>query len=299
MADTLTASSLIDIFDATATSAEYLLLLADRDGSVLTHPAFFHATGRPGSNVVRVPHLGHGYDLLTAATPGSDTANHAFSDGKTDVTIAIYDAVYDIDDMGRFAANGKVDPAMFAQWGAIQVAQTLISLVANITDGFTATAGSSGVNAAWSDVLVAKGLLGVAKAAGPICGLVHPVQWADLEADALSMGVLPAASNSGIINAGLSAYKGNYFGVDWFVSSAVPTSDAGANRAGGIFCNGGIAWADVEFPFGSDPNRISLGRGQIARERREVRHSDALVISHAMGAALAIDAAGVTLKTDA
>lgn len=299
MANEQTPSSIADIVAGEVLANEYLMLLAERDGSVLNHPAFFHATGSPGSNVVRVPVLGHGYDLLSAATPGADTANTSFSDDKIDVTVATYTLRYTNDALAKYMADGKLDAQMFAMGAVISIAQTLISLAANVTDGFSNVAGSTGVNAAWSDVLTAKALLGVGNADGPMLGLVHGVQWGDLESDALSLGVLPAQLNAGIINTGLEAYKGRYFGVDFFKSNRVPTADAGANRAGAIWTPGGLVWADAELDTEGDPNIVNLGRGQFERVRLGLQSATSYVIRAAMGVSLGIDAAGVTLKTDA
>lgn len=296
MADIALPANITDIVAGEILAAEYLMLLADRDGSVLTHPAFFHATGVPGSNVVRVPHLGLGYDLLAADTPGTEHTNTAFSDGHTDVTLANQVLMYGAHDLARWMAAGKLDPVMFAQSAAINIAQTLISLAANVGDGFTNIAGSSGVDATWDDVLVAKAFLGAASAQGAMCGLVHSQQWSDLETDALSLGVLPAQTSGGIINAGLDSYKGRWFGVDWFVSNRVPA--AGGNRLGCVFTAGGIVWADCEYANDGDPNIVNLGRGQFERVRRGNFSQTNYVIRAGMGVALGIDAAGVTLRTD-
>lgn len=296
MADIALPANIGDIVAGEVLAAEFLMLLADRDGSVLTHPAFFRATGKPGSNVVRVPHLGYGYDILAADTPGNQHTNTAFSDGHTDVTLANQVLMYGSHDLARYMADGKLDPMMFAQAGVIAIAQTLISLLANVGDGFTNVAGSSGVDASWEDVLAGKALLGVSKATGPICGLIHPQQWADLELDAMTLGIGPAAANPGIINAGLDAYKGNWFGVDWFVSSHVPAS--GGNRLGCMVTRGGLVWADAEFADDGDPNIINLGRGQFERVRKGDYSSSNYVIRAAMGVSLGIDAAGVTFRTD-
>lgn len=296
MADIALPANIGDIVAGEVLAAEFLYLLADRDGSVLTHPAFFHATGKPGSNVVRVPHLGYGYDILAADTPGTEHTNTAFSDGHTDVTLANCVLMYGAHDLARYMADGKLDPMAFAQHAVISIAQTLISQVANVTDGFSNVAGSSGVDASWEDVLAGKALLGVSKASGPICGLVHPQQWADLELDAMSLGIGPAQGNPGIVNAGLAAYKGTYFGVDWFVSSHVPAS--GGNRLGGMFTQGGVVWADAEYADDGDPNIVNLGRGQFERVRRGNFSQSNFVIRAMIGVSLGIDAAGVTLRTD-
>ncbi len=300
MPDEILASTIGDLIAGEVMATEFLMLLADRDNSILTHPALFHATGAArSSNVVRVPHLGlGGYDLLSATTPGSEVANTALTDGSTDVTVAPRAKVYSIDDLAQYIADGKLDSMMFAQDAAISVAQTLISLIANVADDFTATAGTSGVNATWNDVLDAKTTLGVAKASGPMLGILHPQQWGDLELDALSMGVLPAESMGGVINQGLDAFKGRWMGIDFFVSSAVPTANAAADRAGGIFTRGALAWADVAIDPVADPNIVSLGRARFERDRKGTFLETSYVTSSFQGVAQAIDAAGVSLITD-
>jgi len=302
VADEIVPSGITDIIAGEVMAAEYLMLLADRDGSVLTHPALLHATGSSNaSNVVRVAHLGlGGYDILSATTPGNEVANTAFTDGKTDVTVAVRAKRYFLDDLARFIADGKLDPVAFAQDAAISHAQTLISLLANVADDFGSTAGSSGVDATWNDIVDAKTTLGIAKASGPLLGLLHPRQWGDLEIDALSLGVLPAQTMGGVINTGLGgAYKGRWMGIDFYVSSYVPTADGGANRAGAIVAPGGLAWADVEFAPEGDPNIINLGRARLERWRQGNYLATSYIVSCACGVAKAIDAAGVTLKTDA
>lgn len=302
MANEILPAGIGDLITSQAMANEFLMLLADRDGSILTHPALLHATSPSlTSTVVRVPHVGlMGYNLLSATTPGSEIANTAFSDGSTDVTIALRAKRYNLDDLARVIANGKLDPVLFAQDAAISVAMTLISLIANVTDGFAAVAGSTGVDASWNDVLDAKALLGIAKAAGPMLGILHPRQWADLELDALSLGVLPAASMGGVINQGLgSAYKGSWMGIDMYVSSEVPTANGGADRAGGIFTRGAIAWADAQLSPENDSNVVDMGRARFERVRQGHYAATSYVTSFAAGVALAIDAAGASLVTDA
>lgn len=302
MADEVLPAGITDLITSEAMAAEFLMLLADRDGSILNHPAFFHATAPSmTSTVVRVPHIGlDGYDLLVATTPGAEVANTALSDGHTDVTVAMRAKRYNVDDFARFLVAGKLDPIALARDGAISVAQTLISLFANITDGFTGVAGSSGVDATWNDVLDAKTLLRINKVTGDLLGLVHPRQWGDLEVDALSLGVLPAQSMAGVITLGLGgAYQGRWMGVDFCVHSSVPTANAGADRAGGIFGRGAVAWADAQMVPENDPNIVEMGRARFERVRKGDFLSSSHITSYACGVAKAIDAAGVSIITDA
>lgn len=302
MADEIIPSGIGDLITSQAMAAEFLMLLADRDGSILTHPALFHATAPSlTSTVVRVPHVGlGGYDLLTATTPGSEVANTAFSDGSTDVTIAMRAKRYNADDLARLIANGKLDPVLFAADAAVSVAQTLISLLANVADDFSGTAGTTTVDATWNDVLDAKTALGINKASGPLLGILHPRQWGDLELDALTLGVLPAQTMGGVINAGLgSQYKGEWMGISFYVSSAVPTANAGADRAGAIVAPGGLVWADAQIAPEGDPNIVDLGRARFERVRQGHYVATSYVTSYACGVSKGIATAGISVITDA
>lgn len=302
MADEILPAGVTDLITAQAMAAEYLMLLADRDGSILTHPALFHATSPSmTSTVVRVPHLGlGGYDLLTATTPGSEVANTALADDKTEVTIAMRAKRYNVDDLARLIVNGKIDPVMFAQDAAVSVAQTLISLLANVADDFSGTAGSSGVDCSWSDILDAKTALGINKASGDLLGLMHPRQWGDLEIDGLSLGVNPAQTMGGVINAGLgSAFKGRFMGIDFYVSSAVPTANGGADRAGAIVSRGGLVWADAQLAPENDDQIVDLGRARFERVRQGHFVATSYVTSYACGVAKGIATAGISVITDA
>lgn len=284
-------------------AAEFLYLLAASGDGILNHPAVMFASApNPSSNVVRVPHLGlRGTDILSATTPGSDVSATSLTDGSTDVTIAMRALRYQLDDLARWMVGGRLDAAAFAQAAVISINQTVVDLLANVCDDFTATAGSSGVDLAWSDIVSAKTALGVANASGPMCAILHPQQWGDLESDALSLGALPAAEPgmSGVISAGLGSYKGRFMGIDFFVSSRVPTANAGADRAGALFTRGAVAVADAMMPDQGDENILSLGRGQFERVREGLSVSTSYMISHACGVAQAIDAAGVSIISDA
>lgn len=302
MANEILVSSIADLLTNEVLSTEYLMLLTDRDASVLNHPAWFKATApNLTSNVIQVPHLGWGgVDLLAAITPGSEIANTAFTDGKTDVTIAPRAKRYEASDFAKFLAAGKLGPAMLAMDLAISVQQTLISLLANVTDDFTNTSSpGSGVNLDWATIADAKGKLAVADNEGPILGLLHKQQWADLEADALSLGILPAQTMGNVINQGMTSYKGRWMGIDFFTSSRVPLDGGSANRVGALVAPGGVAWADAQMGSEGDPNIADFGTARLERVRRGTFLQTAWVMSHYSGVAKAIDGAGVSIISDA
>lgn len=294
MANEILPASIGDLVAGEVLAAEYLMLLADRDASILSHPALLHASAPSGqSSTVRVPHVGlGGYDALGARTPGSEVANTALSDASTDVTIAPYSKVYAMDDLAQWMLEGRITPALFAQDAAISVAQKLISLIANVGDGFAASTGSGDLT--WDVVMGAITTLEVAKAGGPAIALLHPYQWGDLRKSAASAGVSLAPALQGSMNAMMgSSYKGSYLGVDFYTSSAVPL-DTG-NYKGCLFTRGAICWADTMYPTVIAQNSVSMGNALFVMDYRPSFAETKMVTHTALGVALGIDAAGITL----
>lgn len=304
MANEVLVAGIADLKTTEVMSSEFLMLLADR-GDLFQHPALVYAGAAQGSNKVRVPQLGlGGYDLLAAGTEGTALANTALTDGSSDITVAWYGKTYAVSDLAQVvAANGLIDPVMFAQDAAISVAQTLISLLAGLMGGFSNTVGSTGVDLSAANFVDAITQLEVSKVSGPLMAILHPQQYGDLRSASLSLGgavqyredaqaLVMSRSNS-------SQYKGNIFGVDVFCSSHVGTANAGADRAGGMFGRGAVAWADAQFPANGDPNIISLGRAAFERDRSGTAGLTNYTTHAFMGAVEAIDAAGVSIITDA
>lgn len=296
MANEIIPSSIGDLVAGEVLATEFLYLLADRDASILNHPALLKASAPSGaSNVVKVPHVGlGGYDALGARTPGSEVSNTALSDGSTDVTIAPYSKAYAMDDLAQWMVEGRITPALFAQDAAISVAQKLISLIANLTDGFAASTGSGDLT--WDVVMNAITTLEVAKAGGPAIALLHPYQWGDLRKSAASAGVNMVAPLAGSMNAALGdSYKGRYMGVDFYTSSAVPL-DTG-NYKGALFTRGAVCWADTVYPtvVSSGGLIMSMGNAIFEMERRGSFAETKMLTHTNLGVALGIDAAGITL----
>lgn len=299
MANEHTISSVADLFASEVLANDFLMTLAPRDGSFLA--AVPGITAPAGSNVVKVPHIGYGADLMTAATESTEHANVQLTDTHSDVTLAMYALRRNVGDFAKYVTMGKLGPSAFAAELAIAYQQTIISAIANIADDFTATAGpGTGSDLTWATFLAAKGTLGVANASGPLTALLHPQQWADLEADALSLGFAPSiAGNAGVVNQGLQSYKGRWFDIDIYTSTHVPTANAGADRAGALFAPGALLWADALLDYDPDPNIANLGRAVLERSRNGIEHETSYVMRMCFGVVQGIDAAGVTIISDA
>jgi len=246
------------------------------------------------SGPITATHIGlGGRDALAERTPGTEIANTALTDGSTDVTIAPYGKVYALDDMANWMTEGRLSTQLFAQDAAMSVNQKMISLIANIGDGFAADEGSGDLT--WDVMRAAKAALAVAKAddTNGLMAILHPYQWADLEADTMGLGVAPAVYLASAINAPLGGYKGRFMGIDIFVSSHVPL-DTG-NYKGCLISKGAIIAAQAQYPTTVGFDAISAGPMRFALDRRE-SYAETKIVTHAlMGASLGIDAAGCTI----
>lgn len=307
MADEIIYSGIADLRTAQALSAEILLLLADRN-ALPNHPALVYAgdaVGR-GSAVLKVPSVGlGGYDLLSAPGDGNAVANTALTDAAYTVTVARYSKSYEASDLARLTdpSNGKIKIGEFAMDAVQSANNTLVSLVANVTDDFTSTVGATGVDLSVANFLAAIQTLEVAKNVGPYMAILHPQQMGDLRTAIASVtgGAvqwLPASQEQ--IQILGNGYRGQWMGVDLFSSSFVPTANAGADRAGGMFARSAVLWADSSIPEENDANQLILANKiMFERERTAKSGLTAYVTHYYVGVSKGNDAAGVSIITDA
>jgi len=307
VADEITFSSIADQVESEILSGEFLMLQADRN-ALPAHPALFRVPGfrGRGSTSQKIPQIGlMGYDLLASTAETGTVANTALTDASGTIAVARYAKAYESSDLARLVdAYGVLQPGVLAMDATVSLASTILSLHANLVDNFATTAGTSGVDASLENVLDAITALEVSKTEGPFLGIVHPQQWADVRKDAALNGGGAIQFNAGA-QAMLDAmkglgFKGSFLGVDWFTSTHVPTANAGADRAGGIFGRGAIAHVIDEVPVDPDLPQISVNGQLLFEKSRTARDALTAYISTAyLGASEQIDTCGVSLITDA
>jgi hypothetical protein len=306
VANEILLSGIADLRVGEVLSGLVLQLLADRN-ALPNHPALVYAGDAAGqaTNVLRVPHLGlGGYNLLAATADGDEVANTALTDGVTDITVARYSKAYEASDLSFLTDPGNIlGMQRFAEDAVITTANTLTDLICNVTDGFTATVGSSGVDFSLSNFMAAYATLDAANVQGPYLCVLHAQQFNDLMTDvALNVGGTvqwnPAAMAIGNLRG--TGYKGNLHGVDIVVSNRVPTANAGADRAGAMFGRGALVWGDASVVAFDPVNQMLLGNKILFERSRNARKGLTAMVTHAyLGVSKAIDAAGVSIITDA
>jgi hypothetical protein len=283
---------------------EILLARADRS-QIINHPALMYLGDLMGrkSTTVKASEIGlDGYDGLAAVAEGASVTTTAMYDASYTVTVARQSKKYAHTDLAKITDHaGQLDPARFAQDATITAGLRTVDLIADLVGGFSNEFGSTGVNITIQQFFDAGTYLEGANVQGPFMAILHSKQWADLrDAVRTATGLVewqPAsAAMQEIMGTG---YKGRLWGVDIFVTNRVPTANAGADRAGGMFGRGAILWADASIPNNPAAIAINAGKAQLELSRDADASVTSAITNYYLGANEGEDARGASLTTDA
>jgi hypothetical protein len=294
-------------------AAEVGLKLAER-GAFHNHSAITYAGSAIGSAVMKKDYIDAGAGTLASTAENTAVTPDAYTFTRASVTLAQHRMGRSVSDLLRYLTPTGVvtDVDAFAADAAASYASTLSSLLITAAQSFTGSATpGSGVALTWADIRSAKETLISANAQftpGDVICVLHPNQFADLEADAASASIGDAVARSSeaqlamAANAPLSGYRGRYFGIDFFTNTDVPTAGGGADRSGFMACKGGLIWADALIePSLANEREIIVdgGKLQIDFDRDSSKAMLNVYYQAIMGAAVAQDGAGVTIVSDA
>lgn len=307
MANEVLYSGLGDLRLAKILNNEIQLLLADRF-SLRTHPSIFNAgniAGR-GSSVISIPQAGlEGYDLMTAV--GGETAsasNVALTDASADITIARFALRREISDLANMTDSVGLTAERLAadMVGGYEMAVT--NAICDTIDGFTATAGTTGVDLSVDDFFSALFTLEQASVRTPYVSVLHPVQVTDLQNSIRAEGgaLQYIAATQEMLAAKGQGFAGSFLGVDIFKSSKVPTANGGADRAGAMMGYGAVGMAEGSVrPISALSGALQFPAGTVIAveyERNSATALTAITGNAYFGVALLQDAMGVSIVSD-
>ena len=247
---------------------------------------FYDLAGQ-ASTAVKVPKA----DKFTAAAvaEGTELINTALTSSSITITaseIGIQATITDVLDLSDIpAAHG----ARLKQLGRALGDKLDVDICA-LFSGFTTGVGSTGVDITLANLLDAIYNLEVNDAAGlgSLVGVLHPRQTADLrtELEADQASIYMSSSDSRITKA-TAGFFGNWFGIDIFQSTNVPTANLGADRAGGVFVRDYALGMAQKWAAKMETMRWAPIRGWV------------LVATAMYGVGEVEDSAGVNVTTDA
>lgn len=260
-----TIATLADLLPSNVVTAEYLRLLAPRDASILTHPALvFGGDSRlVGHTTVNMSELGlDGYRRLAPRAPGALGVPTPLDTDEISWSVGPYFKAYEFDDLSQAVLQGKISPAILARDAIMATANTLVELVAGLVGGGSNSSGTPGAAITAADILQAKGKLSARDVPGPYLCFLSGTQLIHFHASlaSSSAGAIqwsPATQQQ--LEMWGEGFQGVWGGVWIFMSTLIPTANAGVDHAGGMFGRGGIVWGNSSFAPENDPNIVDFG----------------------------------------
>jgi hypothetical protein len=291
---------------AAVLAQEIQLKLADR-ASLHNNPAivnFGNMAGR-GSAALQVPVIGlDGSDLLASASDGAVVANTTLTSTAATLTIGRYALRYDFTDLAGLTDSIGLNAQRLAESMVGSTLMAFQSALCDVIDGFTATAGSTGVDMSVDDFYSAQFALTLASVPGPYIAVLHPRQLADfqssLRAEYGATQFVQATQD--MLNIKGQGMAGVFNGVEIYVSSKVPTANAGADRAGAMFGRGAVGYVEGSpFPIVGAPGVVTPAGSPVVVEFDRIigGGTTSILASYYLGIGKLQDSMGVSLITDA
>lgn len=307
MADEITFSALSDATVAATLHQEILQKLGDRN-SLWGHPAiaYLGSVNGSGSNVKKGFIDGMDLAPMAAVSDGSAVSNTSISGytSAVSVTVARQALMWTPTDLAGLTwafPAGMIE--RIAGDLATSAKMRFQSLLCDVVDGFTTTVGTSGVDMSVSTWFAAKAAIESSMASGPFIAILHTTQYNDLVSSLRGETgpLMFHGATTELMALKGSGYKGSFDGVDIYVSSHVPTANAGADRAGALFSRGAVAYADGLPTPQVAVGGISIGSGPLFVEvqRDAALAATKVVGNYYLGLAKAQDGMGVTIVSDA
>jgi len=181
----------------------------------------------------------------------------------------------------------------FAQNAAEALAEEEMSNVAALATGFSNIVGTTTVNMTEANVITAITTLKNNRQSGTLRGLLYTEQWADYVTSVGSSFTPASSTGKGAREETQdfafadSGFQRDVFGVEWYHSTAVPTTSAAAADSAGMLIapNRAIAWG-VKY------------RSRTEIERNASLRATEIVVTAFDGVAEIEDVAGVMIRTD-
>lgn len=198
---------------------------------------FFRYRARQASNSYDFP-LQADPGAAAASTEGTGLSNTQLTTDKATATVGTVGQMATVTD--ELAAISLIDA--YQHFGAVlgrSVAEKYETDMTALMDDFANTTGVSGQDYTLAQMQEAAAQLVQRDATGQLVQVIHGVQWGDLQQDLLTSGGAywgnDQARIGGLDATTLDGYQGAPLGIPTYITSLIPTANAGADRAGAIF----------------------------------------------------------------
>jgi hypothetical protein len=258
-----------------------------------------------GSDSLTLRYAGlDGYEAMNTVGDGSEITSSNLTTSTADITVGRIGLRYDLTDLAALTKLGNdIDVFRLAESMAGAFESRFMEMVCATFTGFSASAGSTGVDMSVDDFMDALYLLEIADNPSQLFAVLHPRQIADLQASIRNETANAIAFNPAhhdLLKSLGQGYVGDFMGVQIHKSSFCPLN--GADREGAMFSAGAIAYAlGTPVPLAAPNGEIRpAGTPVMVELERDSAYSLTKVVGTAYtGAAIVEQARGVLIATDA
>lgn len=258
-----------------------------------------------GSDTISLRYAGlDGYEAMNVATDGAEISSSTLTQDTAEITVGRIGLRYDITDLATLTKLGNdIDVFRLSESMAGAFEARFMEMVCATFTGFSAQAGTAGVDMSVDDFMDALYLLEIADNPSQLFAVLHPRQIADLQSSIRNETANAIAFNPAhhdLLKSLGQGYVGDFMGVQIHKSSYVVNNSG--SREGAMFSAGAIAYAlGTPLPLAAPNGEIRpAGTPVLVELERDSAYSLTKVVGTAYtGAAIVEQARGVQILTDA
>lgn len=256
MAGEVSYANHADLVVAAVLNQAIFELIADRVD--LRHTVFFgDDPSGSGSAAVKIPQVQFD-EKMAAVAEGADVANSTLGDGSVTLTVARQALRYDTTDLMQLVSNGKVNIPRLAAGIAMGAVRRASELICSAIDGFSNTAGATGVD--WNVDYFYDAQFTIEEAdvpSGPTFWVCKGKQWTQFQSSLRGEGgaVQFQGNTAELLAMKGQGFQGTFNGVDIWKSGQV--QDDGTDIKGGMYVYGAVAGSEVTPELDNDKVPVS------------------------------------------
>jgi len=291
-----------NLVQASRLSELFLETIADRDYSVLAHPAIMYLGDINGgqSSATLIPVVNVSDDEFASLTEIQAGTPSDIASAQAPITVGRWYLERDYSDfISILDGTGAVDEVALVDGMIIGANMTTLSLVVTVGATFTVIKGASGATLTHATILEAKQALRSAHVKGPYVCILGAKQFNEWETDFNSLGgavQFKTEQASEMARLTGNSYMGSWDGIDFYTSSKVITD--GTDLNGCMFGLGAIGWKSAhQTPSPAQVVVVDAGFVQVEASREGNQALSKLQGNMWIGVGKLQDAGGVRIRS--
>ena len=273
---------------------DVMMLLAERDVSILQHPALMYVGDAAGSGsaTLALPGIGIGADQAAAFAVGTDATVTDFTDLKVSVTPARQVLYREVGDGIWNVGGAGINQERLVEDAVTGHLTRLVQLLATAGASFTASKGGT-TTLTMATLRSAKHALEQAQVRGPYVAILSPKAFGEFQddlADNAGGALQYTAPTQDMALAQGYGFAGNWANIDIYISDFV--TDDTVDYQNILFGKYGLVYGDMSVSVATDGNALNLGKILLEKDRNPKAGVTEWISQSWLAAGIGIQAAG-------